>query len=84
METKSCNQALDAVADLLAETMRELDTMVLIAAGNDSLPFRVFNEIHFGRDPEIAAICLIMVFLIALPLVLYALLFPRRLDAFDA
>ncbi len=65
-------------------SMRELDTMVLIAAGNDSLPFRVFNEIHFGRDPEIAAICLIMVFLIALPLVLYALLCPKRLDAFDA
>lgn len=63
-------------------SMRELDTMVLIPAGNDSLPFRVFNEIHFGRDPEIAAICLIMVFLISLPLLLYWLVSSRRLNPF--
>ncbi len=61
-------------------SMRELDTMVLLPAGGDSLAFRVFNEIHFGRDPEVAAICMIMVFLISLPLVVYCLLTAKRLD----
>jgi len=63
-----------------AFSMRELDTMVLIPEGNATLPFRVFNEIHFGRDPEIAAISLILVFLIALPLLLHGLLARRRLE----
>jgi len=63
-------------------SMRELDTMVLIPAGNATLPFRVFNEIHFGRDAEIAAISLIMVFLIAVPLLFYCVVTSRRLDLF--
>ncbi len=63
-------------------SMRELDTMVLLPSGNESLAFRVFNEVHFGRDPEIASICLILVFLIALPPVLYSLVTTRGVDPF--
>jgi hypothetical protein len=42
--------------------------------------FRVFNAVHFGRDDFVAALALMLVFLILLPGTLWALLARRRME----
>jgi iron(III) transport system permease protein len=61
-------------------SMRELDATVLVPAANGTAMFRVFNALHFGRDDFVAALALLLVFLIALPAVLWSLFARRRLE----
>jgi len=42
--------------------------------------FRVFNAVHFGRDDFVAAMALLLVFLILLPGTLWAVFSRRRLE----
>jgi iron(III) transport system permease protein len=57
--------------------MRELDAAILVPAANHTVIFRVFNQIHFGRDDFVAALCLLIVFFLVLPGLLWSL-FGRR------
>jgi hypothetical protein len=42
--------------------------------------FRIFNQIHFGRDAFVAALALLLVFLIVLPGLLWSLFARKRLE----
>lgn len=58
--------------------MRELDAAILVPAANGTAMFRAFNQIHFGRDDYVAALCLLIVFFLLVPGLLWTLLAPRR------
>jgi iron(III) transport system permease protein len=60
--------------------MRELDAAILVPAANHTAMFRIFNQVHFGRDDFVAALALLLVFLILLPGVLWSLFGRRRLE----
>jgi len=60
--------------------MRELDAAILVPAANKAVMFRVFNAVHFGRDDFVAALCLLVVFFIVLPALLWTLFGGRRLE----
>jgi iron(III) transport system permease protein len=61
-------------------SMRELDAAILVPAANQTAIFRVFNLLHFGRDDFVAALTLLLVFLLLLPGLLWALFARRRLE----
>ncbi|HVS10876.1 MAG TPA: ABC transporter permease subunit [Planctomycetota bacterium] len=60
--------------------MRELDAAILVPAANHTAMFRIFNQVHFGRDDFVAALALLLVFLILLPGILWSLFGRRRLE----
>jgi len=60
--------------------MRELDTAILVPAANKTAVFRLFNAVHFGRDDFVAALALLIIFVILLPGVLWALFGNKRLE----
>jgi ABC-type Fe3+ transport system permease subunit len=60
--------------------MRELDAAILVPAANRLVMFRVYNAVHFGRDDFVAALCLLVVFFIVLPALLWSLFARRRLE----
>ena len=61
-------------------SVRELDTAILVPAANEAVMIRVFNAVHFGRADFVAALALIVVFLITLPGLLWSLFAGRRLE----
>lgn len=60
--------------------LRELDATLLVPAANHTAMFRIFNQIHFGRDAFVAALALLLVFLIVLPGLLWSLFARKRLE----
>lgn len=46
----------------------------------DNAQVRIFNMIHFSRDEEVAALCVMMVLLVIVPTALYALVFNRKVE----
>jgi iron(III) transport system permease protein len=60
--------------------MRDLDAALLVPAANKTAMLRVFNGVHFGRDSYVAALCLLVVFAIVLPGLLWAFFARRRLE----
>ncbi len=60
--------------------MRELDAAILVPAANGTAMFRAFNQIHFGRDDFVAALCLLIVFFLLVPGLLWTLFAPRRAE----
>ena len=60
--------------------MRDLDAAILVPAMNKTAILRVYNMVHFGRDAHVAALCLLLVFAVALPALLWTLLARRRLE----
>jgi len=60
--------------------VRELDAAILVPAANDMVMYRVFNQVHFGRSDFVAALALIVVFLIVLPGLLWTLFARRRME----
>jgi iron(III) transport system permease protein len=54
-------------------SLRELDAAILVPAANHTAMFRIFNAVHFGRDDFVAALALMLVFLILLPGLAWAL-----------
>lgn len=60
--------------------MRELDAAILVPAANKAVMFRVYNAVHFGRDDFVAALCLLVVFFILLPALLWTVFGGRRLE----
>jgi iron(III) transport system permease protein len=61
-------------------SLRELDATLLVPAANHTAMFRIFNQIHFGRDAFVAALALLLVFLIVLPGLLWSLFARKRLE----
>ena len=60
--------------------MRELDAAILVPAANKMVMFKIFNAVHFGRDAYVAALALIVVFLIMAPGLLWTLFARRRME----
>lgn len=60
--------------------MRELDATILVSAANGTAMFRVFNQVHFGRDDFVAALALLIVFVTVLPGLLWTLFGGRRME----
>lgn len=60
--------------------MRELDAAILVPAANRTVIFKAYNRVHFARDDDVAALCLLVVFFIALPGLLWALFGRQRLE----
>jgi iron(III) transport system permease protein len=72
------------VAALLAYVLclTELDaTIVTYPPGYETVQVRIFNMVHYFRDEEVAALCLLVVGLALLPVALGALLFRRTRTA---
>lgn len=46
----------------------------------DNAQVRVFNMIHFSRDEEVAALCVMLVLLVLIPTALYSLVFNRKVE----
>ncbi|MCC6406766.1 MAG: iron ABC transporter permease [Planctomycetes bacterium] len=61
-------------------SMRELDAAILVPTANQTAIFRVYQQVHFGRDDFVAALALLVVCLILLPGVLWAAFGGRRLE----
>ncbi|MBM3989536.1 MAG: iron ABC transporter permease [Planctomycetes bacterium] len=61
-------------------SLRELDATLFVPAANHTAMFRIFNQIHFGRDGFVAALALLLVFLIVLPGLLWSLFARKRLE----
>jgi iron(III) transport system permease protein len=59
-------------------SMRELDTLAVLSQGYSTIPFRLYNLIHTGREGYVAALAVILIFLMTLPVALRALLAPSR------
>ena len=66
-----------AVAFVLvfAFSLREIDTLVLL--NTDTLMRKIYTMVHFQRDDQVAALCVILIVLETLPFVFLALLLPR-------
>ncbi|TDJ69553.1 MAG: iron ABC transporter permease [Planctomycetota bacterium] len=60
--------------------MRELDATILVSAANGTAMFRIFNQVHFGRDDFVAALALLIVFVAVLPGLLWTLFGGRKLE----
>jgi iron(III) transport system permease protein len=56
-------------------SLREIDTLVLLES--DTLLRRVYTMVHFQRDEQVAALCVLLLLLQALPFAFLALLLPR-------
>ncbi|MEZ6016602.1 MAG: ABC transporter permease subunit [Planctomycetota bacterium] len=61
-------------------SIRELDAAILVPAANDTVLFRVFNAVHFGRDDFVSALCLLVVFVLLLPGLLWSLFARKRME----
>ena len=59
-------------------SMRELDTIAVIGAGNNTLPFRIYSQIHTSRDVIIAAHCIVLITTLLVPPLIYRLLVRGR------
>lgn len=59
----------------LGLTLRELDTLIMLRAGQQSLPFHLYANVIFARDDEVAALALILALATFLPLAVYLALF---------
>jgi iron(III) transport system permease protein len=56
--------------------LREIDTIVLVSS--DTVMRRIYTMVHYQRDAEVAALCIMLVALELIPFALFALLVPRR------
>jgi len=59
-------------------SMRELDTIAIIGAGNNTLPIRIYSQIHTSRDVIIAAHCVVLITTLLAPPLIYKLLVRGR------
>jgi iron(III) transport system permease protein len=61
-------------------SLRELDAAILVPAANQTVLFRLYNAVHFGRDDFVAALALLIVFFVVSPVALHAAFGRRRLE----
>ena len=65
------------IAFTLAITELDL-TLLLYPPGMETVQVRIFNMVHYARDAEVSALCLMAVAFAALPVSFYALLRRRK------
>jgi iron(III) transport system permease protein len=59
--------------------LREIDTIVLLTS--DTVMRRIYTMVHYQRDAEVAALCILLVVLEAIPFAAFALMAPRTRTA---
>ena len=52
-------------------TLRDLDTLIMLRAGQRTLPFHLYSNVVFARQEEVAALALILAGVTIAPLLLY-------------
>ncbi|MCE9636922.1 MAG: ABC transporter permease subunit [Planctomycetes bacterium] len=62
-------------------SLREIDTTVLLSS--ETLMRKIYTMVHFQRDEQVAALCVVLVALEALPFAFLSLLMPRPATAPD-
>jgi iron(III) transport system permease protein len=60
--------------------VRELDAAVIVPAAKQTAMYRVFNAVHFGHSNYVAALSLLVIFVVILPGLLWALFSKRRME----
>jgi iron(III) transport system permease protein len=55
-------------------------TLMVIPEGSQSVQIRVFNMIHYRAVGEVAALCVLVTLLAALPVIFLALIGRKRVD----
>ncbi|MDE0903677.1 MAG: ABC transporter permease subunit [Planctomycetota bacterium] len=60
--------------------VRELDAAVIVPAAKQTAMYRVFNAVHFGHSNYVAALSLLVIFVVILPGLLWALFSNRRME----
>ncbi len=60
--------------------VRELDAAVIVPAAKHTAMYRVFNAVHFGRDDFVAALALLVIFVVVLPGLMWSLFSNRRME----
>jgi iron(III) transport system permease protein len=60
--------------------VRELDAAVIVPAAKHTAMYRVFNAVHFGRDDFVAALALLVIFVVVLPGLVWSLFSNRRME----
>ena len=72
IELRFCRRwLLGAMIAVLIASMMELEaSMLLYSPGRMPLPVRIYNLLHYGRNADMATMCLIMILLAALPAVI--------------
>ena len=61
-------------------SLRELDTVVLLTAGNRTAMMKIYTMVHTAYDSGVAALSLLLVALLALPFLFYLLFLSRRIS----
>ncbi len=54
--------------------------LVVQPPDSSTVQIRIFNMIHFARDEEVAALCVMIVAITLLPTLMYSLLFNRKVE----
>ena len=62
-------------------SLRELDAAILVPAANGTAMFKAYNQIHFGADDFVGALCLMIVFFLLLPGLLWGFFRRSRPEA---
>ena len=60
-------------------TLRELDTLIMLRAGQRTLPFHLYSNVVFARREEVAALALILAGVTIAPLLLYLAIARRAI-----
>jgi len=62
-------------------TLGELPAGLIVCTDQwQTVQVRIFNMIHFARDEEVAALCVMVVVLAMVPMALYSLLFNKKVE----
>lgn len=59
-------------------SLRELDTNVLLTAGNRTVMMKIYTWVHVAHDAKVAALAIVITALIAVPFVLWSVFAARR------
>jgi len=59
-------------------SLRELDSIVLVPAGNDAAILQIYRWVHFAHDTNVASLSLVLIALIGLPFLVFSLFAARR------
>ncbi len=65
-------------------TMKDIDIAAVLPSANASLSMRLNNMIHFAHDERAAALCVLMVLTVALPIIATLLIAPKALFGSDS
>lgn len=59
-------------------TLRELDTLVMLRAGQQSLTFHLYSNVVFAREDQVAAIALLLLLVTIAPIIVFLFISGRK------